>query len=91
MVPLEDQEVTVLPGVVTFTCEITKIGLQPEWKQCNTVLTSCDKYKMTSEGGVHKLTINDVWGKDENDYTIEFKDVISTAKLTVKGKHKIKL
>ena len=86
--PLEDQEVTVLPGVATFQCEVTKMGLKPEWKHGNDVLSPSDKYQMSSQGGVHKLTITDVWGKDESNYTIIFsKDVESTAKLTVKGKH----
>ena len=88
LVPLEDQEVTVLPGVATFQCEVTKMGLKPEWKHGNDVLSPSDKYQMSSQGGVHKLTITDVWGKDESNYTIIFsKDVESTAKLTVKGKH----
>lgn len=85
LIPLEDQEVNVLPGVATFQCEVTKIGLKPEWKQGSTVLTPNGKYEMSTQGGVHKLTINDVVGKDESDYTISFKDAQSTAKLTVKG------
>lgn len=87
MFPLEDQEVTVLPGVCVFQCEVTKHGLKPEWRRRDKELSSGDKYEMSSQGGVHKLTISGVLGKDEDDYSVFFKDASSTAKLTVKGRH----
>ncbi len=83
--PLEDQTVNVIPGEATFECEISKKNLTPEWKCAGKTLSAGDKYEMVSFNGTHKLIIKKVDGEDENKYTVDFKDVSSTAKLIVKG------
>ena len=59
--------------------------MKATWYKGDTVIGQSDKYEMTSQLGVHKLTIHDVTGEDECDYSAEFKDVKSTAKLNVCG------
>ena len=83
--PLEDQTVKQLPGIAYFQTEITLPNLKATWYKGDTVISQSKKYEMTSQMGIHKLTINDVTGEDECDYSAEFRDVKTTAKLHVCG------
>ena len=67
-------------------CEISKQDLTAKWKKGDVSIGGGDKYQMVSEGGVHKLIINDVESDDDSEYTVVFRDVETTAKLFVKGK-----
>ena len=82
---LEDQTVNTIPGKAIFECEISNVNLPPEWKCGGKTLSSGDKYEMVSVNGIHTLIVKNVDGKDENDYTVDFKLVSSTAKLSIKG------
>ena len=84
--PLEDQTVKQIPGTAYFQTEISKPDLKATWYKGDVLIGAGDKYEMTSQYGVHKLTIHDVTGDDECDYSAEFRDVKTSAKLHVCGK-----
>ena len=84
--PIEDQTVNTIPGTATFECEISKPGVPAKWKRGDKVVKSGDKYEITAEGGVHRLVVKNVTGDDEDDYSVQFGEVTSAAKLFVKGK-----
>lgn len=85
--PLEDVTLNDVGLKAEFECEISKTGLKPEWLKGDKPLKPSDKITTTSDGGIHRLVINDCRGEDEGNYTIVFKkdDAKSTAKLSVKG------
>ena len=83
--PIEDQTVKEIPGVAKFECEITKSGITAQWKRGNKMLKPSDKYDIIVDGGVHCLVVRNVDGEDEDDYSVGFGDVKSSAKLFVKG------
>ena len=86
LIPLEDQTVDQLPSTATFTCEISKKGLKAEWRRAGKTITTNGKYRAAVDGGKHTLTIMDVVGEDEDEYTVVFAEgTESTAKLFVKG------
>ena len=85
--PLEDLTLKECGLKGTFTCHISKTGLRAEWFKGDKPIRPSDKYEMTVDGGIHSLIINEADEKDEDKYTIKFKDtdVTSTANLYVKG------
>ena len=86
LTPLEDQEVNEIPGTATFECEISKKNLKAEWRKGGKPISANKKYKISVDGGKHRLVINDVIGEDEDEFTIFFEEgVESTANLLVKG------
>jgi len=84
--PLEDVTLNDIGLSAEFECEISKEGLKAEWFKGDKPIKASDKFNITSQGGVHRLVITDCQGEDDAKYTIAFKDVKSTAKLSVKGK-----
>ncbi len=86
MKPLKDVNLDKVGMAGKFTCEISKTDLKAEWFKGKTSLRRNTKYEMTSEVGKYSLTINDADDKDEDEYTVKFKETTSTANLTVKGK-----
>ena len=85
--PLEDITLNDVGLTATFECEISILGLKPEWSKANKALKSDGKTSVIIDGKVHRLTITEAKGEDEGQYTVNFKDqnVKSTAKLAVKG------
>lgn len=84
--PLEDITLHELGLTATFECEVSKEGLKAEWYKGKKQIKRSEKYEIKSDRTVHSLTIDKAIGEDEAEYTVVFKAVKSTAKLTIKGK-----
>jgi len=69
---------------VEFVCEVSK-ETAVVWSKNGSPLEECERYKVTSIGRVHKLTICDVDLDDEADYSVAAGTVTSTAALLVDG------
>ena len=82
---LQDQTLTDIPNSVTFECELTKADVKIQWQFGNTVLSPGDRYTITMEGTVHRLTIADATGDDVEQYTATARGKTSQAKLVVQG------
>ena len=84
--PLKDIKVTELPTSVTFECELNKAA-SVQWYKKDEPIRGRHKYDIVDEGRIHRLTIKDVDGKDEADYTIIAKNNKSKANLSIQGKY----
>ena len=82
---LEDIKATSANVTVTFECELSKDGLKVEWYKGDKKLRRGDRYNMSSVGKVHKLVIDKVDSEDVGEYSVVFKKLSSTAKLTLEG------
>ncbi|XP_053185436.1 obscurin [Scomber japonicus] len=70
---------------VTMQCEISKPGVQVEWKKGTQVLKAGEKYRMKQTASVNELLINKVVPEDSGDYSCMCGDEKTTANLNVKA------
>ncbi|XP_030258915.1 obscurin isoform X9 [Sparus aurata] len=70
---------------VTLCCEISKPGVQVEWKKGTHVLKSGEKYQMNQKASVNELLINKAVPDDSGDYSCVCGDQKTTASLNVKA------
>ena len=82
---LEDIKVTETGVTVTFECELSKTGLKVEWLKDDKPLRATDHLVMTTDGGIHRLTINKVDSEDIGKYKATYKKLSTQAKLSVEG------
>ncbi|XP_036940158.1 obscurin-like isoform X7 [Acanthopagrus latus] len=81
---LENQEAEEETSA-TLRCEISKPGVQVEWKKGTQVLKSGEKYQMKQKDSVIELLINKVAPEDSGDYSCVCGDQKTTASLNVKA------
>ncbi|XP_023933258.1 titin isoform X1 [Lingula anatina] len=81
VVPLKDTT-TKEQTSVTFECELNK-PVDVTWLVDGTEITSNEKYDITVEGKVHRLTIHGPSITDAVEYTVKAGNKTSTARLTV--------
>ncbi len=67
---LADIKCTKIPGQATFECELNKTFSDVVWLKNEIELPRSYKYVAAHDRKVHTLTINDVDGKDEGEYTV---------------------
>ncbi len=84
--PLSDKTVTKIPDTVTFECEFSPAELRIDWYKGDRELRGGEKYEITQDGGVHRLIIHDVDGRDIGDYSARYRQVATEAKLDVQGR-----
>ncbi|KAL1270084.1 hypothetical protein QQF64_032373 [Cirrhinus molitorella] len=77
-------EVTKEGGQAVFICELSKPGVQVDWRKGRVILKPDDKYEIKKEGTFTKLVIRNVEASDAGNYSCKTKDSESTAELTVK-------
>ena len=85
---LENQEAEEETSA-TLRCEISKPGVQVEWKKGTQVLKSGEKYQMKQKDSVIELLINKVAPEDSGDYSCVCGDQKTTASLNIKGRKRI--
>ena len=88
MKPLEDQNVTEVPAVRKFVCELSKPNVEVQWLRNNEPIKPSSKYNVESKAETHTLTISDIGLDDDADYQIRVKktNLSSTAALFIKSK-----
>jgi len=84
---LENKKTNKIPDTVTFECELSLEGAAVEWYKGDRALKNGEKYEIVARGAVHKLTINDVDGRDAGEYSAVFKNKSTTASLAVECKN----
>ncbi|XP_028282657.1 obscurin isoform X3 [Parambassis ranga] len=70
---------------ITLRCELSKAGVQVEWKKGTQVLKSGDKYQMKQKASVNELVIKEVLPEDSGDYSCVCGDQTTTATLNIKA------
>ncbi|GAA6091334.1 obscurin, partial [Tachysurus ichikawai] len=68
-----------------FVCELSQPGAAVEWRKGRVLLKPGEKYKMSLEGRLTKLEINNLEEGDSGSYICKTKDAQSTAELTVQA------
>ncbi|XP_074642623.1 twitchin-like [Tubulanus polymorphus] len=69
---------------VTFECEVSKLKVNTHWYKDDRDLIHDDKYEMSSDGQVHRLTIKSANRYDAGDFTIVVEGTLkSTGNLKV--------
>ena len=84
---LKDITVTKLPSKVTFECEVSRLRLAVQWFKDEQPIRQSRKYDISSDGGVHRLTLNTVETMDEAEYTVRVKSIKSSANLCIQGNY----
>ena len=84
---LKDVTVTKLPSKVTFECEVSRLRLAPQWFKDEQPIRQSRKYDISSDGSVHRLTLNTVETMDEAEYTVRVKSIKSSANLCIQGNY----
>ncbi|KAG9472593.1 hypothetical protein GDO78_018425 [Eleutherodactylus coqui] len=69
----------------TLRCELSKPGVQVSWKKSNSIITASDKYAMSQEGAIYRLTIHNLELEDTGSYTCLCGEQQSAAMLTVQA------
>lgn len=85
---LTDLKCTKIPGQVLFECQLNKPFSEVAWFKNGVELPNNEKYVATQDRKVHMLTINDVDGKDDAEYSIVLLDKIEkrcSSTLTVRA------
>lgn len=67
---LTDITCSEIPGKACFECELNKIFSNVVWYKNDIEINDSSKYTISQNGTKHYLTINDVDGKDDANYTI---------------------
>ena len=72
---------------VTFVCELNDDNLKPIWKKGDQQLrlTADKKYLMLTDNKIQKLIIRDVTEEDSGEYSCNYRNVSTMAKLVVGG------
>lgn len=84
------EDTTITEGqTVTFTCEVNKTNVKAKWSKGRSEIRPSNRVKPSVEDVVHTLTITDAVLDDAATYRCKLDDKETTAKLIVKGVHKI--
>ena len=83
---LQDIKVSEAKAKVTFECEISKSGLSVEWYKGDKKLRRDEKYDIQKDDKVHRLIIDEVVDKDVGEYKAVYKQLSTSAKLTLAGR-----
>ncbi|KAM4551580.1 obscurin isoform 30-T30 [Odontesthes bonariensis] len=78
-----ERKVSEEGGFVTLCCELSKSGLQVEWKKGTEVLSCGEKYQIKQTGLRYELRILDLTPGDTGSYSCCSKDTLSSASLEV--------
>jgi len=72
---------------VVFSCEVSQCGLEVKWSKDGKSIRKSQKYEISQEQTLIKLTIHNVTDKDSGEYSCEVTGgPTSKAKLEIKGK-----
>ncbi|XP_028327904.1 obscurin-like, partial [Gouania willdenowi] len=69
-----------------LNCELSKPGVQVEWRKGGVVLQAGHKYKMRQDGKFQELQIHNVELEDSGYYTCDAGDQLTTASLSVQAR-----
>lgn len=81
---LENQD-AVEGDMVTLRCEISKPGVNVEWRKGGVVLQPGKKFQLKQEGCIQELYINDLKPEDSGYYTCDAGNQLTTASVSVQG------
>lgn len=71
----------------TFSCELSQPGLEVKWSKDGKSIRKSQKYEISQEQMLIKLTIHNITDKDSGEYSCEVTGgPTSKAKLEIKGK-----
>lgn len=70
---------------VTLSCELSKPGLEVEWRRGQELLKNNFKYQIKSRSGVMELTIKNTQLADSGLYSCSYRDVKTSANVNVTG------
>ena len=73
-------------GKVTFSCEFSKPGGKLRWFKERQEIFHGFKIHFTTDGAVHKITINKLSADDSGKYTCKIDGIDTSAQLEVKRK-----
>ncbi|XP_058254106.1 obscurin isoform X10 [Hemibagrus wyckioides] len=79
---LENQD-AVEGDMVTLRCELSKPGVNVEWRKGGVVLQPGKKFQLKQEGCIQELYINDLKPEDSGYYTCDAGNQLTTASVSV--------
>lgn len=83
---MEDQQVTELPGLVTFECELSKPNVKVQWLKSGKPILPNKKFEVVMDGSVHRLVIRDIVNEEDiAEYTATVRGKSSKAALKING------
>lgn len=84
------QNICVIQGEdAVFTCEVTQASFAVKWAKDGKAIKKSQKYELSQQDRVMKLTIHNVSAQDSGEYSCEVIGGATTrAKLEIKGKTK---
>ncbi|XP_058254105.1 obscurin isoform X9 [Hemibagrus wyckioides] len=82
---LENQD-AVEGDMVTLRCELSKPGVNVEWRKGGVVLQPGKKFQLKQEGCIQELYINDLKPEDSGYYTCDAGNQLTTASVSVQAK-----
>lgn len=82
------QNICVIQGEdAVFTCEVTQASFAVKWAKDGKAIKKSQKYELSQQDRVMKLTIHNVSAQDSGEYSCEVIGGATTrAKLEIKGK-----
>lgn len=83
---LKDVEV-LEGGAATLRCVLSSVVRPVEWRRGDELLQPGGKYSLRQDGTVLELVVRDLRPQDSGQYFCSFGDQMTSARLTVKGKH----
>lgn len=85
------QNVSAHPGEdAVFICEVTQVSSTVKWAKESKSIKKSQKYDLSQDGKVMKLTIRNVSAQDSGEYSCEVVGGATTkAKLEIKGKNEL--
>ena len=83
---LKDVEV-LEGGAATLRCVLSSMVRPVEWRRGDELLQPGGKYSLRQDGTVLELVVRDLRPQDSGQYFCSFGDQMTSARLTVKGKH----
>lgn len=74
--------------MITLRCELSKPGVNVEWRKGGMVLQPSKKFQMRQEACVQELDIFDLKPEDSGYYTCDAGNQLTTASVSVQGNQK---
>lgn len=85
----ELQNVTAVQGLdAVFTCEVTQASSIVKWAKEDKAIKKSQKYDISQEDKIMKLTVRNVSVQDSGEYSCEVDGATTKAKLEIKGEAK---
>lgn len=84
---LENQD-AVEGDTVTLRCELSKPGINVEWRKGGVILQPGKKFQLKQAGCLQELHINDLKLEDSGYYTCDAGNQLTTASVSVQGKER---